>query len=109
VIKMAEQFNIQDIENAARQAALSALSGIGLTGPTAIDDAAERAVEKVLKRIGLDGPEAGHEIRTLRDLLKSYQDATQTAKRTVVRTLTTALLVSLLAGAAVKLHLGYWK
>lgn len=67
--------------------------------------AAEQGARRALADVGLDGPEAAIDIHDLRTLLESLRMARRTAWQTIIRLITTGLLLTLIAGIAVKLKL----
>ena len=70
-----------------------------------IEDAAERGAKRAMSYVGLDGEDAAADIRELRGLLDAFNTAKQTAWQTVVRMITTGFVLTLVAGALIKLKL----
>ena len=70
-----------------------------------LDRAAERGAERCLASLGLENGSVARDIRELRDLLEAWRDARRTAWRTTIKVATTAILATLLVGAAIKLKL----
>ncbi|MCG9033195.1 DUF6127 family protein [Laribacter hongkongensis] len=73
---------------------------------TLLKCAAERGVRHALSDVGLDGPDAARDIRGLRSLLDTFNEAKKTAGLTLV----TGLVLALLADTIVKIKLfgGPW-
>lgn len=70
-----------------------------------LERAAERGARHALHEVGLDGEDAAHDIRELRNLLDAFNEAKKTAGLTIVKMLVTGLVLTLLAGAFLKLKL----
>jgi hypothetical protein len=70
-----------------------------------IEDAAERGAKRAMSDVGLDGEDAAADIRELRGLLDAFNTAKQTAWQTVVKMITTGFVLTLVAGALIKLKL----
>ncbi len=70
-----------------------------------IEDAAERGAKRAMSDVGLDGEDAAADIRELRGLLDAFNTAKQTALQTVVKMITTGFVLTLVAGALIKLKL----
>lgn len=68
-----------------------------------IDAAAERGAAKALRSLGLDDDKAPHDIRDLRQLMSSWRDIKNESFKTASKIVTTALITTLLIGAAVQL------
>ena len=67
--------------------------------------AAQEGARRALVDVGLDGREAALDIRDLRALLEGIRLMRRTAAQTVIRILTAGLILTLLAGLALKLRL----
>ncbi|WCR12451.1 hypothetical protein JHW45_03605 [Paracoccus stylophorae] len=67
--------------------------------------AAQEGARRALVDAGLDGKEAALDIRDLRALLEGIRLLRRTAAQTVIRMLTAGLILTLLAGIALKLKL----
>ncbi|MBB57570.1 MAG: hypothetical protein CMM42_10115 [Rhodospirillaceae bacterium] len=67
--------------------------------------AAERGAKRALADVGLVDEHAANDIRDLRSLLGAFRVAKHTAWSTVIRLITTGLLLTLMAGVAIKLKL----
>ena len=67
--------------------------------------AAEKGAKCALADVGLDGEEAALDIRDLRALLEGIRLMRRTAAQTIIRMLTAGLILTLLAGIALKLKL----
>ncbi len=67
--------------------------------------AAEEGAKRALADVGLDGKEAALDIRDLRALLEGIRLMRRTAAQTIIRMLTAGLILTLLAGIALKLKL----
>lgn len=67
--------------------------------------AAQEGARRALVDAGLDGREAALDIRDLRALLEGIRLMRRTAAQTVIRMLTAGLILTLLAGIALKLKL----
>ena len=67
--------------------------------------ATEAGAKRALADVGLHGEDAATDIKELRSLLSAFQFARRTALRTTVKIITTAILVTLMAGLAIKLKL----
>ncbi|WCR09003.1 hypothetical protein JHX87_08470 [Paracoccus fistulariae] len=67
--------------------------------------AAQEGARRALVDVGLDGREAALDIRDLRALLEGIRLMRRTAAQTVIRILTAGLILTLLAGLALKLKL----
>ena len=67
--------------------------------------AAEEGAKSALADVGLDGKEAALDIRDLRALLEGIRLMRRTAAQTIIRMLTAGLILTLLAGIALKLKL----
>lgn len=70
-----------------------------------MENAAQRGARHALSDVGLDGPDAARDIHELRNLLDAFNKAKRTAGLTIVKMLVTGLVMTLLAGAFVKLKL----
>lgn len=70
-----------------------------------LEAAAERGAKRALATVGLVDEEAAGDIRDLRSLLGALRVAKHTAWSTIVRLVTTGVLLTLLAGIAIKLKL----
>jgi hypothetical protein len=70
-----------------------------------LERAAETGGRRALHEVGLDGQDAAEDIRDLRSLLAGFRLAKQTAVQTTVRLLTTGILLTLMAGIAIKLKM----
>jgi hypothetical protein len=68
-----------------------------------LEHAAEMGAKRALANVGLDGETAAEDIRELRSLLDAFTEAKRTAWKTVIHMITTGFLLSLVAGAAIKL------
>ena len=67
--------------------------------------AAQEGARRALVDAGLDGREAALDIRDLRALLEGIRLMRRTAAQTIIRMLTAGLILTLLAGIALKLKL----
>ncbi|MBP6677456.1 MAG: hypothetical protein KA156_00050 [Paracoccus sp.] len=67
--------------------------------------AAQEGARRALVDAGLDGKEAALDIRDLRALLEGIRLMRRTAAQTIIRMLTAGLILTLLAGLALKLKL----
>lgn len=67
--------------------------------------AAREGARRALVDAGLDGREAALDIRDLRALLEGIRLMRRTAAQTIIRMLTAGLILTLLAGIALKLKL----
>ena len=67
--------------------------------------AAQEGARRALVDAGLDGREAALDIRDLRALLEGIRLMRRTAAQTIIRMLTAGLILTLLAGLALKLKL----
>ncbi|WP_220185266.1 DUF6127 family protein [Paracoccus sp. S1E-3] len=67
--------------------------------------AAQEGARRALADAGLDGREAALDIRDLRALLEGIRLMRRTAAQTIIRMLTAGLILTLLAGIALKLKL----
>ncbi|MFV0410441.1 MAG: DUF6127 family protein [Paracoccus sp. (in: a-proteobacteria)] len=67
--------------------------------------AAQEGARRALVDAGLDGREAALDIRDLRALLEGIRLMRRTAAQTIIRMLTAGLILTLLAGIALKLRL----
>jgi hypothetical protein len=67
--------------------------------------AAERGAKRALADVGLVDENAAADIHDLRDLLNAVRMAKRTAWQTVVRIITTGLILTLIAGVAIKFKL----
>ncbi len=67
--------------------------------------AAQEGARRALVDAGLDGKEAALDIRDLRALLEGIRLMRRTAAQTVIRMLTAGLILTLLAGIALKLKI----
>jgi hypothetical protein len=70
-----------------------------------LTQAAQSGAERALAQLGLENGSAARDIRDLRSLIDAWRQARQTAWQTAIMVLTTALLATLLVGAAIKLKL----
>lgn len=68
-----------------------------------INRAADRGAEKALRRIGLIDEDAYGDVRELRSLLEAWRETKKTVGQTVTKWVTTAILVTLAAGAYMRL------
>jgi len=67
--------------------------------------AAEEGARRALADVGLDGTEAAMDVRDLRGLLASIRFVRRTAVQTTVHIITTGVILTLLAGIAIKLRI----
>jgi hypothetical protein len=70
-----------------------------------LTQAAKCGAERALAQLGLENGSAARDIRDLRSLIDAWRQARLTAWQTAIKVLTTALLATLLVGAAIKLKL----
>ena len=70
-----------------------------------LTQAAKCGAERALSQLGLENGSAARDIRDLRSLIDAWRQARLTAWQTAIKVLTTALLATLLVGAAIKLKL----
>lgn len=70
-----------------------------------LDRAAEKGAKRALADVGIGGKEAGEDIRELRSLLSALQMAKRTMWQTIIRMITIGFILSLMAGAAIKLRI----
>ncbi|MEM7568168.1 MAG: DUF6127 family protein [Pseudomonadota bacterium] len=71
-----------------------------LTVRALVEEACELGAQRALQHLGLSDLHAAKDISDLRQLLISWRDVNQTARRTAVRWMTTLLLTILALGAA---------
>lgn len=69
-----------------------------------LERVAERGARAALAEVGLDGDDAATDVRELRSLLEAFNTAKRTAWQTMVRMITTGLVLTLVAGAVIKLE-----
>lgn len=71
-----------------------------------IEAAAERGAKRALKDLGLDDESAHHDVRDLRDLIKSWREVRSVALQTTAKIVTTAILTAIVIGVGVRLGIG---
>jgi Family of unknown function (DUF6127) len=70
-----------------------------------IEEAAHRGAAKALRTLGLEDDRAPHDIRDLRDLMKSWREVKSEALKTFAKIVTTFLLGAIFVGTVFQLGL----